>query len=365
MPYIKVDTDKMKTYATEIDSARIVLNNTKQSIADVRYAMALEVRAYYSIGPRLDAIEDALYHEATGLTNMRKYLEAAIYAYDSGDSSDLNKQNRFDQIKKMVSDIASVAKPVWDAGNFIKDLVKSGETAKQITYTFKNGKMFLKGYKAGSGLTSRYNLSTWVEKGAFDNAKLSGLDKATLILEAGVAAIDAGRRIKNTWSDENKSTEKKVYDTVAIVDCTAKKVACNVAGTIVGKAAGGAVAAACCVIPVVGPVVGFVAGAVTNFVVGKAFSAIGDAWTSEEVVSQVSDSTETIVGTAKAGWKAVSDKAKEVAEAKGIDKVEKALEVAGTAVAQVAKTAVTAVVESAKIAAKVTVQAVKNFFKGW
>lgn len=364
MPYIKVNTDKIKTYTTELESARIVLNKTRQSFSDLRYSLDWDVRSSSTIERRLEQVLDDLYSEATSITNMKNYLQQAVVTYDTQDT--VVKETSKDAFVTGASILAdgikwiSYGHKVLDKGSDLVSLIKN----RNITKTFKNGKVFLKGYTKGSGFAGRYNLSTWVKK----NSKLDPLDYVGIGLDAAARTVDMASDLYNVWNDENKTTEKKICDTVANVGCTAGAIAVTVGGQIAAKAVTAAVSVAVSVaipIPVVGTVVGKVVGVAAGFFVGKAAGAVADALTSEKVVNQVSDSVENVVGAAKAGCKVVSDKAKEVAEAQGFDKVTKTAELVGTAVVETAKVAVTAAVESVKTTATVVVESVKNFFKGW
>lgn len=351
MPYIKVNTDKIKTYTTELESARIVLNKTRQSFSDLRYSLDWDVRSSSTIERRLEQVLDDLYSEATSITNMKNYLQQAIATYDTQET--VVKETSKDAFVTGASILAdgikwtSYGHWVLDKGSDLVSLIKN----RNITKTFKNGKVFLKGYTKGSGLAGRYNLSTWVKK----NSKLGPLDYVGIGLDAAARTVDMASDLYNVWNDENKTTEKKICDTVANVGCTVGAIAVTVGGQIATKAVTAAVSV------VGGPILGIAAG----IVVGHAVGAVADALTSEKVVNQVSDSVENVVGAAKAGCKVVSDKAKEVAEAQGFDKVTKTAELVGTAVVETAKVAVTAAVESVKTAATVVVESVKNFFKGW
>lgn len=351
MPYIKVNTDKIKTYTTELESARIVLNKTRQSFSDLRYSLDWDVRSSSTIERRLEQVLDDLYSEATSITNMKNYLQQAIATYDTQETvvKETSKDAFVTGASTLTDSIKWTSRGHWvlDKGSSLVSIIKN----RNITKTFRNGKVFLKGYTKGSGLTGRYNLSTWVKK----NSKLGPLDYVGVGLDAVARTVDMASDLYNVWNDENKSTEKKICDTVANVGCTVGAIAVTVGGQIATKAVTAAVSV------VGGPILGIAAGVV----VGHAVGAVADALTSENVVNQVSDSIENVVGAAKAGCKVVSDKAKEVAEAQGFDKVTKTAELVGTAVVETAKVAVTAAVESVKTAATVVVESVKNFFKGW
>lgn len=373
MPYIKVNTDKIKTYTTELESSRIAINRIKQEFSDIRYALDWDVRSSSTIDRRIGQAVDNLNVEANSLTKMKNYLLSATGIYDSNEQ--INADNQKDIVENLVDGSKFVLGGlghVISAVDFVSELLKKGEDAKKITYTFKNWKMFLKGYDKASGLTSRYNFSTWIKKGATD-IKFNALDKLSLGIDIASNAIDMGSNLYQTWTDENKSTEKKVCDTLANVYCTGANIAITVGGKIVGKAAAGAVSAACCAIPVVGPVIGVVAGAATGIVVDKAIGIIADTMTSEAVVTQVSNSMESVVGTAKAGVKAVSDVAKQIAEADTVgEKALKTAELVGTAVVETAKVAVTTAVEGIKTGVTIVAETAKNvgkavasLFKGW
>ena len=182
--------------------------------------------------------------------------------------------------------------------------------AGKYTATLDGGKVFLKNFEVGSGLSSQYNYSTWIKKNALD---IGPLDVALLAVDAGVRLYGADKRAQSIKNDPNKSEEEKKYDIGATYGCTAAAIGVKVGGEIAGNAVTAAVSL------VAGPVVGVVAG----IVVENLCDAMADAFTSEEVMNQVSESTANVVGAAKAGCKVVSDKAKEYSEAEGIDKAVK------------------------------------------
>lgn len=432
MPYIKVNIAKIKNYSSEIASFSTSVRSIKENFNDYAGRLDWDVKSSSNINNRINAISRELETELSSCNKMQSFLLTAAGKYDelegnrTGSSSEFAASHtiggagrgggggggghvrQFD-VEKGFSEYAkgdvtfgtlpaseSDDDPTWvrrlrmalsaggfglGAYEFVSDLRKSGDLAKQITFTYKNGKMFLEGYKKGQGFTSRYNFSTWIKKGANNKVGIGAgaeklfnkLDIASMVVDGGIEVLDAGMRIYDVWTDENKSTEKKICDTVANVYCTTASIAIDVGGKIVGKAASGAVAAACCAIPVVGPVIGAVAGAVTGYVVDQAFGIVADTMTSEAVVSRVSDATENVVGAVKSGVSAVSDAVKAIHEADTIGgKAIKTAEAVGTAVAETAKVAVTAAVESFKTTATVVAETAKNvgkaignLFKGW
>ncbi len=367
MPYIKVDTDKIRSYTTELETTRQKINYIRQDILRARQKLDWELPGSTVIESRMEDVEDKLEKDAYLLTNMRVFLNQTANLYDG------EEEQRESVLKKAASiagGLFELVSPVKDTAVFIKDVIKAGKEAKKMTYILKNGKMYLSGYQKASGLTSRYNYSTWINKGATKDAKVGKLGFA---LSAVGAAAGLGVNLYGVWTDENKTTEKKVYDTVANVYCAGASLAIDTGGKIVGKIASGAVSAACCAIPVVGPVVGVVAGAVTSVVVEGAIGILADTFTSEAVVNQVSDSIENVVGAAKAGGKAISDASKKLMESKNAgEAIANTANLVGQAVVAGAKVVATAVVESVKTAATVVVETVKNvgkaigdFFKKW
>ena len=366
MPYIKVNTDKIKTYTTELESIRTQINCINQKFSNESTSMYIGIREVLSRD--IAQIENELYIEATSLTKMRNYLLSASGTYDTNERAKISRDTINTALTHTQSTL-TIASAIFDTVSYIGDVLDAGKEAEKITYFLKNGQVY---YSRGEFIGGGYDFSTWMKNGAIGNLRFNWIDKVQMGLTVASEGIKMGVNLYNVWTDENKSTEKKICDTIANVGCSATNVAIRAGGVVVGKLAGGAVAAACCVIPVVGPIVGAVAGFATSTVVGMAAGILADTVTSEAVVNQVSDSIETVVGAAKAGVQAVSDKAKAVAEAEGLDKVAKTAELVGTAVVETAKVAVTATVEAVKTVATTAVETVKNVgkaianvFKGW
>ncbi len=377
MPYIKVNPDQLNTYADTIEEIRKRLAAVRRDFTDVNSWLDIDIKSKMNIRSRANEVKNQLTTEATSLTNMAQYLEYARRVYLKIDGQEAPAQEttnlqKWGTVLKHAGATTQIAGGVVGLAGFLKELFEKGNDAKKITYTLQDGKMLLKGYTQASKLTHTYNYSTWIKKGFNDGAKLKALDYIGIGLTAAGTAIQTADNIKNVWNDDTKTKEEKICDTVANGYCALASTAVHVGGTIVGNAVGGAVSAACCAIPVVGPVIGVVAGAATSTVIGAAFGIVADTIASPEVINQVSDSIQNVVGAAKSGVQAVSDAAKKVSEAQGLDKVGAAAQVAATAVVETAKVVHTAVVETAKTAIKVVTEtvknvgnAVKNFFKGW
>lgn len=404
MPYIKVNTNKIQFYATELEVCCAELRRIQQEFVSKGVRLDWDVRSDATVRRRVDQLSEELSVEVNSIVRMKRFLNTAAKVYNEdaiidlknviegngihSDSVILKTDNGDFQTQakdsKSVNDIVlegfgitqkivAVGGVVVDAIDYYKNLHEAADKAKRITYTLKQGKMYLKGYKRTEGLTSRYNFSTWLKKGANDGMKFNVLDKIAIGIDVAEESINMGTNLYKTWTDENKSTEKKLCDTYANVYCSAASVALNVGGVILGKAASGAVSAACCAIPVIGPVVGCVAGAATSAVVGSAVGIIADTMTSEAVVNQVSDAVENVVGATKAGVKVVSDAAKKIAEADTIgEKVVKTAELIGAGVVETTKVAVTTAVEGIKTGVTLVGETVKNvgktvanLFKGW
>ena len=366
MPYIKVNTNKFSSYKAELESARQLLNSVKNSASNIRYELEWDIRYSNNIDSNLSTVNNQLYSEATCITNMQRFLDNAKTVYDAQEEAVKNSETNphilyntpFFYIDDENIHIVNHSINKEGAGivkDRVSDVIAFGaglHEAGKYTATLDGGKVFLKNFKVGSGLSSQYKYSTWIKKNALD---IGPLDVALLAVDAGVRLYGADKRAQSIKNDPNKSEEEKKYDIGATYGCTAAAIGVKVGGEIAGNAVTAAVSL------VAGPVVGVVAG----IVVENLCDAMADAFTSEEVMNQVSESTANVVGAAKAGCKVVSDKAKEYSEAEGIDRAVKFVEVGATIAVEATKVVATAVVESVKVAAKVVTQTVKNFFKGW
>lgn len=227
----------------------------------------------------------------------------------------------------------------------------------KIDKVYKNGKVYLSGYKKTDHLSWHYNKETFVNKQA---TNFSFVDKVKLIVAAGENIYGTGKAIYNTWKDDTKGTEEKVIDTIAYGYCSAASMALDVAAVV----AGNAVVAA---IPI--PVVNVLVGSAVEFVVGT----MAETMRSEKVVNQVIDSIEATVGAAKAGAEAVSNAYQDLKSSENAGEaivntaklvgsaVVAGVEVVGTAVVEGIKTVGTVIAETAKN----VVTKVANFFKGW
>ncbi len=430
MPYIKVNIAKIKNYSSEIASFSARVRSIKEDFNYYAGRLDWDVKSSSNINNRINAISRELETELATCNKMQSFLLAAAGMYDelegnrssvsefaashaiggngvgggfgggghmrsrgeSGFSADgteplttgsvpsSGNDDNLSWVDRLKFGLSAAGFGIG-AYEYVSDLFKAGDLAKKVTFTYRNGKMFLKGFEQGQGFAGRYNYSTWIKKGANNKIGIgvgaeklfNKLDIASMVIDGAQKTVGMGVRLYDTWTDEDKTTEKKICDTVANVYCTSASVAINVGGKIVGKAASGAVAAACCAIPVVGPVIGAVAGAATGFVVDQAFGVIADTMTSEAVVSRVSDATENVVGAVKSGVAAVSNAAKAIHEADTFgEKALKTAEAVGTAIVETGKVAVTAAWEGLKTSATVVGEtlnnvgtAIGNLFKGW
>ena len=345
MPYIKVNTNKFSSYKTELETARKFLCNARTSILNIQSSLDWDIRYSNDIDARLELIKSDFYPEATSISNMQEYLDIAKIVYDEQEQAVINNTDN-PYIAKSTAPIV-IGK---ESGTY---------WGKEIEHqdVIDTGKLVIDGVKIISKLKNPPT-SVNVTKGSF-------------VIPALINGGKAGINIIKSWTDENKTTEKKICDTIANATCAAAATCISVAGKVANKAI---ITAATAAIPI--PIVGTLVGVAAGYVAEKLIGVVANTMMSEAVVNQVSDSIENVVGAAKAGCKAVSDKAKEVADAKGLAKVGKAAELVGTAVVETAKVAATAVIENTKIAVTATVEAVKNvgksvvksvkkLFKGW
>lgn len=387
MPYIKVNANKIKSFSDEFSSIGSRLSRIRSDFSSVSSNLDWDVKSASSINNRVSGVASELTSELNSISKMYSYLFNVADIYSEMDSvqKDAGDNNTSSPNASNAANIVGGESPfgfVKEAKEYttvMKEVLKARKYALSVNTVFKNGKIYLGGYSRTSalylenGLTGRYNYSTWIKKGATRELKFDALDYIGLGISALGTGIDAGKGIADSWSDENKSTEKKICDTYAYVNCAAANVALQVGGKIVSKIASGAVSAACCAIPVVGPVIGAVAGVCVGVVVDKAFGIMADTMMSEAVVSRYSDAAENVGKAAKSGVKAVSAAADKLKNSDSFeDAVVNAAELMGTVAVEGVKVAATAVVESVKTActvigetAKNIGKAVTNFFKGW
>ncbi len=237
----------------------------------------------------------------------------------------------------------------------------------------------LKNYSKGSGLAARYKLDNYAAKRPKISSSLNTFDKVMIVAKCGINLVKAGKGIYDTWTDDSKTTEEKIYDTTAYGICAAASVALTVGGTVAGKAITTAVSV---MIPV--PIVGTAVGLVAGTVVSGLMDAAAEVMLSEKVVNQVSDSVEKTVGVAKAGADAVSNATEKLKNSESVgDAVKNTANLVGTAVVAGAQVVATAVTETVKVvgtvvtetlksvgntlstAGKTVANVAKKIFKGW
>ena len=369
MPHIKVNTGAMDTFSTEFEEIRQRLYHIKADCDYIHSTMDFNIRETSGASPNLTYASNGLYGGLTSLSKMRDFMSLAsgIYADPLNFVEQYDSQCGVVDNVERIGNLAGIGNEVLGLTGFIKTLLKSGDEAKLVTYKLLKGTNIL---DINGNLV---NYKDFISKSAQYSKKFDVLDKVGVALDIVGGACDAYSGIKNTWSDENKTTEKKVYDTIAIAGCTAAGIAVNVAGQVVGKAVTGVITGACCAIPVVGPVVGVVLGTAAGAVVSGAIGVLADTIASPEIIAQTSQMIENTVGAVKAGCSAIGDAAKKIAEADNF--IEGALAVQNTIKTvgkEAAKVAVTAAVEVTKTCAKVVTETVKNvgnavkkLFKGW
>ena len=422
MPYIKVDTNKLNQYNAELKSIKDGVNTISRSFSSLAGSLDSDIKYRDDIYRKLNNINSTLSEHRTVISRMNVFLGEAEKTYKKTESAIAAGDKvaisvSAEQLLSITPEEAPLLQPLTTAIasnpahiSVIGGAVSGGSTEPQtgsassvdplrvglelggglaniaskaidhtktmiegieaceITHVLKNGNMFLKGYKKGSGLTSKYNMSTWVAKGAKDGLKNASTigkvaDALGYIADGITVGLNAADLISSTWNDENKTTEKKVIDTVAVAGCSAVSMGIRVAGNIAGKVAGGAVASACCVVPIVGPALGAIAGIATSVAVGWAAGKVADLVSNPNVVAGVSNAIESAVNGVKAAAQVVSstvqkvaDKAKEVGKA-----VQATTKVVASAAQKVVTKAATVVTDTAKKVGN----AVKNIFKGW
>lgn len=299
LPYIKVNTDKLKTYTTELQEVRRGLNHIDNEFSDARRALEKEIGQEPRLVQLMDRIMAELYVEKHGITKMKNFLDHAIKVYDYNDSvgfqsSDNGSNSPLNKMVKLTNDAKN--------GTGVYSKLAAVVSRSNVSYD-KDGNVIVNGGTRSSGLMSRYKMSAWAS-----NSKLYGKDKQG----AGVNSGKIGTNPNDVWA-ESKSKQSSIGQIVSGAICAAANVISSVGAQLASKAAG-AVASVCSAIPIVGPVLSKVAGSATSVVVGKAVSAVVSAVTSSTTVKAVTNVVEKTVGAVQAGAKVVASAAKSVGQ---------------------------------------------------
>ena len=272
------------------------------------------------------------------------YNEESIKIVSAIDEANTSNVTTSSTNSLTTSEIFDNIKTTW---GFCVDIYKNFKSLDGVKRRLKDGYVILSNYKRGAGIGSRYKLSTYMNK--FGKAKITALD----FLLVGAKAIGTGytlvTRIQDTLNDDSKSNSEKAIDITANSICCAASVGLEVAAVVAGKAVTTATTAIASVY--LGPVLGVGVGVVAGTLVEGVISTAAEVIKSEEVV-----------GVAKAGCEVVSAIAGSINESDSFG--EKALKVAGVAVAAVATgvaVAAVTVVETVKSVG----QKIANLFKRW
>ncbi len=92
MPYIRVDTNKLKNYSSEIASLESRVRNIKQEFSSTANALDWEIKSASNIRSKTDKITRELGTEVSSLNKMENFLSNTARKYAELDGSKINAQ---------------------------------------------------------------------------------------------------------------------------------------------------------------------------------------------------------------------------------------------------------------------------------
>lgn len=401
MPYIKVNTSRIRLYTEEVEAVRTQVSSIQNSFNFIASNLDWDVKAQSSISQRTNRIANELTNDSRSLSKMSSFLQISAQKYGEEDSSLHILSNRLESAPEAITDneFAAVIEDLAEVTGIPSEQINEGLESGQFTLSdiletinswmggadkaisgtngfiklvtgfgklkinVSNGKVILSNFtrngtlnkivqffsKDGTGLGTKYRLDTFQNTIPGKLQKFGKIaetvGKVANFVEAGVGAItgalDAAGKINNIWADDNKSLNDKKCETVAVGITSATGIALDVAAPFVGTAVAGVVSTFAT--PIVGAVVGAAVSDVMHFA--------SDVITSEEVVGAVS-----------AGTKAVAAAGQKLAESQNFgEAVSNTLNLAG----ETFKAGVEVVSAVVNTAVNKAVEGVKNFFKKW
>lgn len=408
MPYIKVNTNKLRNYSTELSSIKSKVSRIKSDFSSIASALDWDVKSASNIRSKTNSIVGDLGSEATSLSKMSSFLNSTSSTYTNLDEMKHNDnvsngytgteiavrsvdltEDETDEIitqlslesgvpkENILEDIKNGAEPAQKWLSKADEVMKKTEKwarfvtgATNLAFTMKNGKVILSGFTRSGvlntlvktfhnsvGIGTRYKPSTLLKIPVLGklyaiNQIAEGVNIAAGVAEGVVEILSIGSKIEAVLRDPSKTGEKRICDATAVGITSVASAALHVAAPIAGKAVTAA-------IPI--PVLNVIAGMAVQGVI----STVADVVTTEAVVNSVSDAVSKVGNAVKAGTKAVSDAGKALLESESVgEAIANTANLIGTAI--VARTTVmtTAFVEGAKVAGTVVVETAKTIANG-
>lgn len=408
MPYIKVNTNKLRNYSTELSSIKSKVSRIKSDFSSIASALDWDVKSASNIRSKTDSIVGDLGSEAASISRMSSFFNSISSTYANLDKNNLEEdtyasgynavqdveyfeftEEETDDIiaqfaenegvskESIIADIKEGVKPTQelmskadDVLSKIEDFARTITGATNLSFVMKNGKVILSGFTRkgflnslikffndGVGIGPRYRPTKLIKvpvlgKLYIINKIATGVNIATGIAEGVVDILSIGAKIEAVLRDNSKTKKEKACDATAIGITSVLAAGLDVAAPIAGMAVTAAIP-----IPVVNVAVGM---AVQGII-----STAADVMTSEAVVNQVSDCVENVGEAVVANAKVVSDAGKALMESKNAgEAIANTAKLVGATVVANAKVVGTVVLETAKVAGTVVVETAKTIANG-
>jgi len=192
LPTIKVNTSKLGSYESELQSVLSRVNSINSQFFSVSRNLDWDIKAASNISSRMSAIERELSAESRGISGMKNYLGSARTKYDQVDQATKRKQN--DGLHTGAEgglegsvlgyEAKTSAGANWDS--------KKGEAGA-------NWKASLEGYAAKGKVSGSYGLASGSISGTVGSVAASGEMGATLMKNGKFApSLDAQAKASAT-----------------------------------------------------------------------------------------------------------------------------------------------------------------------
>lgn len=210
MPTIKVNTSKLSSYESEMQSVLSRVNSINSQFSSVSRNLDWDIKAASNISSRMSAVERELSAESRGISGMKNYLGTARIKYDSVESRNSGKR-----LKNEVTGSGSKARVSKNTKKTTKAVNKSlnGKKLGNVKVADKD-----KQTQSISGEKKESAFSKWfkntISKGLIAGTVLSGKDIVSTF-KTGFKDMDIPKGIK-TATDLYKNASGVIKNSIKI-----------------------------------------------------------------------------------------------------------------------------------------------------
>ena len=135
MPYIKVNTSRIRLYTEEVEAVRTQVSSIQNSFNFIASNLDWDVKAQSSISQRTNRIANELTNDSRSLSKMSSFLQISAQKYGEEDSSLHILSNRLESAPEAITDneFAAVIEDLAEVTGIPSEQINEGLESGQFT----------------------------------------------------------------------------------------------------------------------------------------------------------------------------------------------------------------------------------------